>query len=681
MPVGDGARREDEMRPITALFADIVGSTALGERLRPDEVKALVGEFVTRMGRAVEELGGVVQAYMGDGICAYFGVPSAHEDDPERAAHAALRIVGLAARYAAEVETAWAIRGFDVRVGVNSGPAAVGVVGTRDADTVALGDTTNVAARLQSVAEPGTIAVGPGTGARLADRFVLEPIGEVSVKGRADAVAASRLVGPRPSAEPAPATPLVGREREADRLDEAIRDLEAGRGQVLVIVGEAGLGKTRMLEELRRRVAERATWLSGRCVSYGADAPYGPLVDALRTWVGAAEGDPELVVRTKLRARAGELLGPAAESALPFLGLMLSVRLDPDLERELLGLSADELVARQRETYLEWAGTLAASRPLVLAVDDLQWASRPTRELAERLLEVTDRSALLLTGTLRPDPSSEGWAFRVSAQGSYQHRTSEVALGPLAPEAARELLKGLVPPGMLGEPARAEVVERAEGNPLYLEELVRAMLGAGGERQRTWSRTASAADLPPALEALLVARIDGLDPGPRRLAQVAAVVGREFPAAVATELAGTEEPEADLSALLRAEIVRELRRYPELECTFRHGLLQEAALSTLTPPALRELYGRVGRAMEDRLGERVEEHLEQLAFYFYRSDERATALEYLERAAARAGELEAIDRACELLGRAAKLADRLGDADAARRIRSALATVEARGAG
>jgi len=160
------------MRPITALFADIVGSTGLGERLGPDEVKALVGEFVTRMSRAVEEYGGIVQAYMGDGICAYFGVPTAHEDDPERAARAALRIVGVAGGYAAEVESAWGITGFSVRVGLNSGPAAVGVVGGEDAQTVALGDTTNVAARLQSAAEPGTIAVGPGSASRLASTAI-----------------------------------------------------------------------------------------------------------------------------------------------------------------------------------------------------------------------------------------------------------------------------------------------------------------------------------------------------------------------------------------------------------------------------------------------------------------------------------------------------------------------------
>jgi class 3 adenylate cyclase len=678
----DQTRPADEMRPITALFADIVGSTGLGERLGPDEVKALVGEFVTRMSKAVEEYGGIVQAYMGDGICAYFGVPTAHEDDPERAARAALRIVGVASGYAAEVESAWGIQGFNVRVGLNSGPAAVGMVGGEDAQTVALGDTTNVAARLQSAAEPGTIALGPGSASRLSSLFVLEPLGEIAVKGRAGQVAASRLVGPRPSSEPRPTTPLVGRERELGLLEASVRDLEAGHGHALLIVGEAGLGKTRMLEELRARTAEVSTWLEGRCASYGAEAPYGPFADVLRTWIGADEGDAELAIRTKLRARAGALLGSAIDQLLPYLGLLLSVRLEPDQERELLSLSADELASRQRDAYLTWAEAVAAKRPLVVAIDDLHWANHTTRELAERLLDLTDRSAFILATALRPDPGSEAWTFRLRAQGEYPHRTEEVALAPLLPDAARALIDAFVPPGLLGDAVRDELVVKAEGNPLFVEELVRALLQSGGDRRRTWTITpGAAADLPPALEALLVSRIDRLDPGPRRLAQVAAVVGREFPVSIATAVAESDDPVGDVAALLRAEVVRELRRFPELECTFRHGLVQEAALSTLTPTALREMYGRVGHAMEDRFADQIDERLEQLAFYFYRSEEPEIALGYLERAAARAAGLEAFDRATSLWTRARRLAGRLEDQDAAARADERLAELAARATG
>jgi predicted ATPase len=275
---------------------------------------------------------------------------------------------------------------------------------------------------------------------------------------------------------------------------------------------------------------------------------------------------------------------------------------------------------------------------------------------------------------MRPDPGTEGWAFRLAAQGRFAHRTSELVLAPLGPEASSELVESIVPSTVIGTAVRDELVAKAEGNPLFLEELVRAILGSGADRQRTWTISAgAAADLPPALESLLVARIDRLGPSARRLAQVAAVVGREFPAAVATSVAGSADPDADLGALLRAEVVRELRRFPELECTFRHGLLQESALSTLTSSSLRELYTRVGEAMEARYADAPQEHLEQLAFYFYRSQDPAKALAYLERAAERAREMEATDRARELWSRASRLGERLGDDDARARIEGRLA--------
>jgi len=547
---------------------------------------------------------------------------------------------------------------------------------------VALGDTTNVAARLQSAAEPGTIAVGPGSASRLASIFVLEPLGDLTVKGRNGAVSASRLVGPRPSAEPRAVTPLVGRDRELGRVESSVQDLQAGRGHVLLVVGEAGLGKTRMLEELRTRTGEAATWLEGRCASYGAEAPFGPFVDVLRTWIGADEGDAELAVRMKLRARVGALLGPAQERILPFLGLLLSIRLDPDQERELLSLSADELAAREHDAYLTWVEAVAAKRPLVLALDDLHWANRTTRELAERLLDLTDRSAVMLAVALRPDPASEGWVFRSKAQGEFAHRTEELTLAPLTADAARELIDAIVPAGLFGDPVRDELVAKAEGNPLYVEELVRALMQSGGDRRRTWTITpGTAAELPPALEALLVARIDRLETGARRLAQVAAVVGREFPVSVAAVVAESTDPGGDVAALLRAEIVRELRRFPELECTFRHGLLQEAALSTLTPTSMRELYGRVGHAMEERYEDQLEESLERLAFYFYRSAEPEIALGYLERAAERAVGLEAFERAQSLWTRARRLAERVGDEEAIARFDARLAELASRAAG
>ncbi len=657
------------------LFADVVGSTSLGERLAPDEVKALVGECVNRMSRAVEEYGGTVQAYMGDGICALFGVPAAHEDDPERAGRAAMRILDVVGEYARDIENAWEISDFNVRVGINSGQAAVGLVGAGDPQEVALGDATNVAARLQSATAPGTIAIGEATVERLSAWFVLESLGDLQLKGRDAPVRAWRLVSARGSRE-AELGPLVGRERELELIEETVGELKAGRGRILLLVGEAGIGKTRLLRELNARVGEAAAWIEGHCFSYAGDLLYGPFVEMLRTWAGVEEGEAEIAVRTRLRARVGALLGPEVDSVLPDLGRLLALRLEPHGE-EGVEASPEVLSERVRQAYCRWVESLATERPLALALEDLHWADSSTRQLAEDLLDLTDRAPILLAITLAPEHGSEAWRFRLRVLGEFAHRASEVELEALDEPAVEQLLS-ILHSGELPEQARREIIARAEGNPLYLRVFVRA-LEEGGDLapRRAWTLAAGRSPLlPPALESVVTARIDRLPRDARRLAQVAAVIGRSFPARVLERVSSSDDA-APIPALLRADIITELRRYPELEYTFTHGLLQQAALSTLTPARQRELYGRVAAAFENLFAPSLDNYLEQLAFYYARSDQLHKALLYLERAGGRALALGSKERAASLWARARKVATSLGDDGAASRVTRRLEEVRA----
>jgi class 3 adenylate cyclase len=655
----------DELRPVTALFADVVGSTALGERLAAEEVKTLIGECVSRMSHAVEEYGGFVQAYMGDGICAYFGVPSAHEDDPERAARAGLRIVDVIGEYGRDIALAWGIPDFNVRVGINSGETAVGLVGAADREVVALGDTTNVAARLQATAAPGTIAVGDGTARRLAHRFALKPVGDVTVKGREGPVTVWRLSRREEERRVAhPAKPLVGRDEEAAQLRAVLADLAAGRGQALLVTGEGGIGKTRMLEELRALAGDSVTWLDGHCLSYGGLTSW-PFIEILHEWLGLEEGEPEIAVRTKARAKLGAVLGGDLLPVLPAMARLLRVRLDP-------GAPTDGPVDVPR-AYAAWIAGLTETRPLVLALEDLHWADPSTRELAECLLELTDRVPLLIVTTLRPDTASQGWRFRLKVLSDYAHRAVELQLGPLSEAHARELLEGLAPDG-LSETERDDIVRRSEGNPLYVEELLRIHQEGGDvARRRTWTVSVlTAAQLSPALQTLLVARIDLLPIAARRLAQIAAVLGRSFAFRVVERVAESESVEAELTMLLRAEVVRELRRYPEREYTFKHGLLQEAALSTLTRQRRSDIHARAARAYEQLYAGSLDDYLERLAHHHAQSQNLERALEYLERAASKAASLDAGTRALELWRRAQRVAVKLGDASAEERIASRL---------
>jgi DNA-binding SARP family transcriptional activator len=573
---------DDEIRPVTVLVADVVGSAELGRRLAAEEVTALLGECVAQMRNATDEYGGAVHELRPAGISASFGVPRAREDDPERAARTGLRIVEVVGEYARDVAQTWEVSDVAVCVGIHTGRSSVD-----------LAETAELAARARSAAPPGAVAVTDETERRLVHRFGFEPLDTAAVR-------ASRLVGSHEPSTPPPRRPLVGRDREVSQVDAAVAELAAGRGGVLLVVGEPGIGKTRLLAEIRARTPESVTWLEGQCASFGGPAPF---VEALRRWLGVDSGDAEIVVRTRARARLAPLFGADEQHAVPALG-------------SLLGIDSPAPAADGRRAYVSWVEALTRQAPLVLAVEDLHWADASTRALAEDLLGLTDEAPLLLVSTLRRDPDSEGWQFRNRVLADFAHRASEVVLEALSPEEASRLLATLLP-GQFRAATRADIVARSDGNPLYLEELLRALIAGGGleQRQRTWTTTLRPSRLlPPALENLLVARIDRLDDGTRRLAQLAAVIGREFPVAVLSRAAEGDVREG-LRGLLRAEVVREARRYPELVCAFRHGLLQEAALSTLTGERRRELYGRVASAFEELYPDSLDDHRERLAHY------------------------------------------------------------------
>jgi class 3 adenylate cyclase len=578
------AKVVEEVRPVTALLADILGIAALNDRLPLDEATALVGECVAQMTNAVAEYGGSVHAAEAPEIVAQFGLPHAREDDPERAVRTGLRILEVVGDYARDVAETWHVPDFAVRVAINTGRVEEG----RE-------DASTLVDELRSTAPPRAITVGAETERRLSHRFDFERQG----------LTGFRLIGPRTARREPSLRPLIGRDHEIERISAVVADLANGRGRALLFVGEPGVGKTRLLTELRAQLPNGVTWLEGHCPSYGG-SPLSPFVEVLRRWLGVESGDAEIVRRTRVRARLGPLFRADEQHNVAALGRLIGVDVGADE-------SAD---ADTRRSYVSWIEAMTSENPVVLAIEDMHWADAATRQLTEDLLGLTDQAAILLVATLRRDVGSEGWRFRTRMLADFSHRGSELVLEPLSPDETRRLLATLLP-GAFDEPTREEIVACSEGNPLYLEEVLRALIAGGGleQRHRTWTTTLRPSQLlPPALENLLVARIDRLDDDARRLAQIAAVIGREFPVSVLSLAADGDTREA-LRSLLRAEIVREVRRYPELVCAFRHGLLQEAALSTLTHSRRRELYGRVASAFEQLYADSLDDHRERLAHY------------------------------------------------------------------
>ena len=653
-----GEMRE-ERRVVTALFADLVGSTALAERLDPEDLKLVVNDAVSRMIGAVEAYGGTIKDLAGDGVLALFGAPQAHEDDFERAVRAGLRAVEDIAAYAREVEDAFGVAGFAVRVGIASGPVIVGAVGAGSkVEYGALGDALNTAARLQSHAEPGRVLVAGSTHERIEPLFVWGPPTVLELKGKADPVPAY----PVESAAPVPGSvrgldvqsPLVGREVETARIRGVADATLTGSGRVLFLTGEPGIGKTRLLSELRRHVEEaspthgRARWIEGRCVSYGEAMPYWPFRDLLRSWLGVLADEPELRVRVALRRNVQQLFGDAVLEIYPYLGALLGLTLEPDAQARLAELSPEALQYRTFEVVRSVLARLAEDAPVAVALEDLHWADATSLQLLEQLVRETERSALLLVLTTRPERDHAAWRLKESAARELPHRTTEVALEALGGDAGRELLHALIGAATLPPEMERRIVEPADGNPFFLEELVRSLQDAGAlarEGEEWRFDHAVELEIPPTIEKALLARIDRLAPGAHAALMAASVLGRQFGLPLLEAVSGGDEVHDALADLQRLDLIREGRRWPQPEYRFKHALIQETAYRTLVSEERRRLHRKAAEWLETSYADREDEVAGLLAHHWLGAEDEEQAVRHLGRAGDRARLEYALDEA------------------------------------
>ncbi|HET8557346.1 MAG TPA: ABC transporter substrate-binding protein [Gaiellaceae bacterium] len=670
----------EERKVLTAVFADVVGSTALAERLDPEDVKLVVGEAIARIVGEVESLGGHVKDLAGDGVLAFFGAPTTREDDAERAVRCALRIVGEMEEYAREVRRGWGAEGFGVRVGAATGAVVVGEVGAGSrVEYAAFGDTVNVAARLQSAAEPGSVLVDDATHRAVEGLFEWREPRQLELKGKSEPVAAWPVAGVaaagRPRGLPGAETRLVGRSRELGLGREALEALRAGRGGVLVVAGDPGIGKTRLLNELRE-LAERegSSWLEGRCVSYGESLPYWPFRDLLRgEWIGAGVEEPELRVRIGLRRRLEQLfdsrleawpsepatpgrvvpgpLGaarPAADELYPYLGGLLEVALEHEAEARTSQLSPEALQWRTFEVVGQLFFRLAEEAPLVLAFEDLHWADPTSVQLLEQLLSLAEEAPVLLVLSLRPERDHPAWALREHAVREFPHLLREIDLGPLG-DADGELLAALVAPATLPAELERRVLEAADGNPFFLEELVRSLADVGAlvRIDEGWRFDHEVeVEVPPTVEKAILARLDRLSPPARELVTAASALGRTFALPLLEGVLG-ELPEDALHELQRLGLLRQSRRWPQPEYRFRHALIQETAYRTLLGEQRTRLHRRAAEWLEDRYAGREAEVLGLLAYHWLRAEDEAKAAGYLLVAGDKARLEYALDEAIE----------------------------------
>ena len=647
-----------ERRVVSVLIADIVGSTAIAERLGPERSKFLFDEVVRLMCDQIRTFEGTVAQLAGDGVYALFGAPVAHEGDSERAVRAALGIHEALVGYSRQVAEAYEVE-LSARVAVNTGPV---VVPAGDAPLEerfnALGDTVNVAARLQPLAGAGGIVVGPLTARQVAARFELEPLGETELKGKTAPVASFRVVSEREVTHAAPVRPLFGRRAELKVLDQALAGLLDGRGAIVSITGEAGIGKTRIVVEARERFAKRIRFLEGHGVAYATSFPYWPFRELLRGWLALAIAAPEAQARLELKTGLARLLGDEADDAYPFVATLIGLELEPDAAQRMRELSRDSVQHQTFDSMDRLVRALAREQPVCFVLEDLHWADDSTLELVEKLHATTDEEAVALLLVHRSEREQASWRLAERARQRYPHRYRELELAPLDEEASRELADSAAA-GELPEAVAALVAARAGGNPFFLEEALYDLVERGALRRANGRlELAVGVDqlaVPALVQEALQARLDRLDAPTRDVLNVAAVIGRTFATPLLERVTLETRLAPALSELQRLELIVEERRRPVPEYRFRHGLVQEVAYASLLEARRRELHLHVGQALEEAHREAPEYVFGLLGRHFAEAGERERAVHYLLGAGDAARRLYADEEALEHYGRALEL--------------------------
>jgi class 3 adenylate cyclase len=621
------AASEAERRQLTVMFCDLVGSTPLSVRFDPEDLREVIGAYHRCVADTVARFAGFVAKYMGDGVLVYFGYPEAHEDDAERAVRAGLAVIDAVGRLTTPEP-------LNVRLGVASGLVVVGdLIGAGAAqERGVVGETPNLAARLQTLAQPGTLVIAASTRRQIGALFEIEDLGPQRLAGFAESQYAWRVVGEsgvlsRFEALRSEATPLVGREEELELLRRHWQQAKAGEGRVVLVSGEPGIGKSRLTaaisEEIRQHTYTRLRYF---CSPHHQDSALHPFIVQLERAAGFARDDTVEGKLTKLR----QLLAPGTrgDAEIALLAELLSL---PNSAGEL-GLSPQRKRERLFEALLNQLAALAQNRPVLMVFEDAHWIDPTSRELLDLTVDRVARLPVLLVITFRPE-FQHAWGGQLNV--------TMLALNRLGGNDGAVLVERLAGDAGLSQEIVDEIVDRADGVPLFVEELTKAVLESGDRDNRVAAVLAASPlpnlAIPATLHASLIARLDRLGPIAKEIGQVGSVIGREFGYTLIEQVA--ERPVAELRAgldrLTEAGLLFCRGAAPGSSYLFKHALVQDAAYSTLLRARRQALHARVGKILEEQFPETVETQPEILAYHFAQAGLVEPAVEFWRRAGAR----------------------------------------------
>ncbi len=642
----DRSALSGERKQVTVLFADVSGFTSISERLDPEDVHGLINHAFELMLAEIHRYEGTVNQFLGDGLMALFGAPLAHEDHAQRAAHAALAMQRALAGYREELLRTRSID-FRVRMGLNTGLVVVGAIGDNlRMDYTAVGDTTNTAARMQQLAEPGQIVVAQSTERLIAPYFELGALGTFAVKNRTQPVAAWSLMAARANVSRLSArvthglSPFVGRDHALATLTRAWEAAHRGQGQVALVAGEPGIGKSRLLLEFRRHVGDEATWVEGDCISFGQSMPFLPIITMLKRTCRIDDTDGEATIVDKID-RGVAFLGAEASAVAPFLRYLLSV--DPG-DPAVVTMDAGQRRSRIVAVVQRLVDAGSRRRPIVLLVEDAHWIDPASEDLLGALVDSVPGMPVLLVITYRPvyeQPFGDRTYFW------------RVTLRPVDEDDAVRIVHAALGVPDLPRDLAVTIARKAEGNPFFLEEIGRSLVETGAVRadgERLGAGAAAATIIvPDTVQDVIAARIDRLAEPQKRTVQTASVIGREFALTLLRRVSELQDDlERSLGELKRIELIYEKRGLTDLEYVFRHALTQDVAYTSLLHAERRRLHALIGAAIEEVYAGRLEERAEELVYHFTRGEAWDKVARYAREAAEKAVALFLDARGAEL---------------------------------